>query len=105
MGELIFKFIVEELSCGQKAIVLLGKTNTGADQICSRLHRGLIKGEVGIGVEGDTMSFVCDGATFNFKEDEEKLLFIKNVLERGNAKLEPREESNFSGFELSQSTR
>lgn len=105
VGESMFKFSIKESACGQRAAVLLGRINTGADQICSRLQRGLLCGEVDVSIDGDTISFVCDGVTFNFHEDAKKLSFIERAISRGNIDLEPKEESNFLGFELFQATR
>lgn len=98
-------FTVENNACGQTAVVLLGRINTGADQMCFNIKEGLMKGEVQINIEHDTMSFVFAGAVLSFQEDVEKLSNINQIFARGNVQLEQRLDSNYAGFEIFQASR
>ena len=102
----MFNFVFKESICGQVMISLAGRVNTGADQICVRLQEDLKSGRADINIEDGQIVFIYEGGvSFNFAAENCKLSKFKKIMNCGILQMESFHEGNFSGFQLSESSR
>ena len=104
MGQEMFKLSVGTTGCGERFLSLLGKMYCGADDICQKLQEGLMRGQTTIDISDDTISFVCEGCIFSFRENATELLLIDSMLKNNSIQIESKkehlEDGSFAGFTL-----
>jgi hypothetical protein len=83
--------------CG---FILAGLDGTEGASICKKIEEALIRGNMGIDIKNEQISFMVEGVSCMFLADEERLLAINKMLEAGRVQREPYADANYQGFKL-----